>query len=248
MIITRLHLIVTVLIALTLHGGLAMWLTLPSPAPFPKPPVQTLRINLLAAIAETTVSPPATVPILPPKPVSKPVMQSAPTPSPKSKPVPEPELREIPPEPKLPVNLNFKPAVTKPPPVKTTPEPVEMPKPVSEIIPPAPTKLPMKSSTTPADVIATAQYEQLLVAWLEKHKKYPRRAKRLRIEGEGKLRILIDRTGRLQNVTLEQPTGNRLLDRATLEMAHRAAPFPPMPESDSRGKLEFIVPVAFVLH
>ncbi|MCF6282586.1 MAG: energy transducer TonB [Candidatus Polarisedimenticolaceae bacterium] len=95
--------------------------------------------------------------------------------------------------------------------------------------------------------MATAKYEQLLVTWLEKHKKYPRRAKRMRIEGEGWLRILIDRTGRIQHLTLEQRTGNRLLDRAALEMAKRADPFPPMPENDPRRELEFIVPVLFAL-
>jgi protein TonB len=98
------------------------------------------------------------------------------------------------------------------------------------------------------DTVATARYEQLLVAWLEKHKKYPRRAKRLRIEGEGMLRILINRQGQTQQVTLEQPTGNRLLDKAALEMAQRADPFPPMPEKDPRRELEFMVPVAFVLY
>ncbi len=97
------------------------------------------------------------------------------------------------------------------------------------------------------DAAATAKYEQLLVAWLEKHKKYPRRAKRLRIEGEGWLRILIDRSGAVQRVKLEQRTGNRLLDRAALEMAAQADPFPPMPEDDPRQELEFIVPILFAL-
>ena len=83
---------------------------------------------------------------------------------------------------------------------------------------------------------------------MQKHKEYPRRAKRLRIEGEGMLRILIDHAGRTQQVTLEQRTGNRLLDKAALAMAQRADPFPPIPENDPRRELEFIVPVAFVLH
>ena len=106
---------------------------------------------------------------------------------------------------------------------------------------------PAEHSLVPLDAVATAKYEQLLVAWLEKHKKYPRRAQRLRIEGEGLLRILIDRTGKTQQVTLEQRTGNRLLDKAVLEMAKNASPFPPMPENDPRQRLEFVVPVVFAL-
>ncbi len=137
----------------------------------------------------------------------------------------------------------IKPAPVKPQtPVKPIPEPEkveqqveEIPEPIIEPTPPAP------------DAAATARYEQLLVAWLEKHKKYPRRAKRLRIEGEGMLRILIDRSGQTRQISLAQRTGNRLLDKAALEMAQRANPFPPMPQNDPRAQLEFNVPVAFVL-
>ena len=105
----------------------------------------------------------------------------------------------------------------------------------------------METTVAPFDTVAATQYEQLLVAWLEKHKRYPRRAKRLRIEGEGILRIVIDRAGRARQIALERRTGNRLLDKAALEMAQRADPFPPIPDKDPRRELEFVVPVAFVL-
>ena len=209
------------MIALVLHGGLAMWLTLPTPEPFQETP--ELRINLLATVAEATTNAPATIPEPPPEHALEPVVEQTITPPHKPKPVPKPEAQEAPPE---------KPSLEPRP-----------PEPVQEVVLSTPTK----PSTAPLDAAATAQYEQLLVAWLEKHKKYPRRAKRLRIEGQGKLRILIDRTGRLQNVTLEQRTGNKLLDKAILEMAERANPFPPIPESDLRQELEFIVPVIFAL-
>ena len=129
-----------------------------------------------------------------------------------------------------------------PTPVETPPEPP--PKPVQQVVqaqPVEPVVLP------PLDAVATARYEQLLVAWLEKHKKYPRRAKRMRIQGEAVLRILINREGETQQVILEQRTGNRLLDKAALDMARRANPFPPMPDNDPRSELEFMVPVAFLL-
>jgi len=100
---------------------------------------------------------------------------------------------------------------------------------------------------SPENAALRAAYERQLAAWLEKHKYYPRRARRMRIEGEGWLRIRIDRSGRAQDIQVERTTGNRLLDRAALEIARRADPFPVMPEQDSRRELEFIVPVAFVL-
>ncbi len=119
----------------------------------------------------------------------------------------------------------------EPPPETATPEPV----PDVAAIP------------APLDAAATIRYEQLLVAWLEKHKLYPPRAKRLRIQGQAMLRIRIDQSGHTQLVALEQRTGNRLLDKAALEMAQRANPFPPFPDGDPRQELEFIVPVVFAL-
>lgn len=232
MTITRLHMSVTILIALALHGGIAMWLVLPTPAPLPAPPPKPLRVSLLAAVVETTVNstaaisgPPPPEPILKFTPAPPPKPQSVPKP----KPIPETVIQEAP-EPQ--------------PSAKSAPEPVQTPVPIQGITLPFPTK----PSIAPLDAAATVQYGQLFRAWLEKHKIYPRHAQRLRIEGEGMLRILIDRTGRIQHVTLEKRTGNRLLDKAALEMAQRADPFPPIPENDSRRELEFIVPVVFTLH
>ena len=215
MIITPRHLSFTLLIALILHGGLALWLTLPEPELPPEPPAPPLRVNLLAVVAEETVDAPTPPPEPPPPPKPKP--KPKPEPKPEPKPLPEPEpIQE---------------------PLETPPELIPEP----EVVPPLVEPMP------PLDAVATARYEQLLVAWLEKHKKYPRRAKRMRIQGEGVLRILINRAGQTQQVTLERGTGNRLLDKAALGMAQRANPFPPMPDNDPRPELEFMVPVAFLL-
>ena len=235
MTITWQHMSVTLLIALVLHGGIAMLFAQSTPEPLPEPPEQQLRVSLLAAVAETTATAPPVTPLPPnlepvsqpkPKPAPEPVIQE---PTPKPHPAVEP-IPEAPQPESLPVEESF--------------EPVETP----ELIQKTERPTPVEPTAVPLGAVATEKYEQLLVAWLEKHKKYPRRAKRLRIEGEGRLRILIDRTGRTQHVTLERGTGNRLLDKAALEMAERADPFPPMPEKDPRRKLEFIVPVVFALH
>jgi len=224
-------------VALALHGGIAAWLTLPAPERQPEPPEKTLRVSLQATIAEATT---AAEPITPlPQQKIKPPLTPKPNPEPKPipKPVLEPIIQELTPKPQ---------PVTEPIP-KPDPLPVEVPHKIVEALVPIQEIAPLASSTAPPDLATTAKYEQLLVAWLEKQKKYPRRAKRLRIEGDGRLRILIDRTGQTQKVTLEQRTGNRLLDKAALEMVERANPFPPMPENDPRQTLEFIVPVVFAL-
>jgi periplasmic protein TonB len=218
MILSQRHMTATLMIAMLLHGGIALWFSLTEPVP-PPTPVEPLRINLLATIAETTVNAAAEV-VEPPPPLPVPEK-------------PEPVIQKPPTKP-------VEPPVAEVKPVENIPEPEQ----AAEA---APQVTPTEATPAPLDAAATARYEQLLVAWLEKHKKYPGRAKRLRIEGEGMLRILIDRTGHTQQVDLAQRTGNRLLDKAALEMAQRADPFPPMPENDPRRKLEFVVPVAFVL-
>ncbi len=238
MIITPQHLSITLLIALALHGGVALWLTLPEPELPVEPPAPPLRVNLLAMVAEQTVeTPPAPLPPKPkpkPKPKPEPKPEPEPKPKPEPKPEPEPELKQEPkPEP-VPVETLLEPL----------PEPLPEREPVLQTEPPS---IEPVVPPSPLSAEATARYEQLLVAWLEKHKKYPRRAKRLRIEGEAVLRILINRAGETQQVTLEQRTGNRLLDKAALDMAQRANPFPPMPDNDPRPELEFMVPVAFLL-
>jgi periplasmic protein TonB len=229
MTINSRHLGFTVLIALALHGALVFWLSLPAPAPVApvtpiKPPV---HVNLLSLVAEHTVE--AVTP--PPEPIPEPPKPIEPKP-PEPKPVPKP------PEPKPPAPK----PLPKPPEPTPAPEPVEKtPEAIIEPIENTAVQMP------PLTAVATARYEQLLVAWLEKHKQYPRRAKRMRIQGEAVLRILINHNGQVQRVSLAQATGNRLLDKAALDMAHRADPFPPMADNDPRQQLDFMVPVAFLL-
>lgn len=227
--ITRVHIGITLLIALLLHGGLAMWLVLPKKDSLPEPVKQIVRINLQAVVAEATVTPPEPVVELPPEPVQEPKIEPKPIPEPpKPKSTQKPVVQEPPPEPK--------------PVVEPMPEPVIEPATVQEVAPPV-----VESKPVPLDAIATAKYEQLLQAWLEKEKEYPKRARRMRIEGEGVLRIVIDRTGQIQQVALEQSTGNRLLNKAALKMAEDANPFPEMQENDPRQSLEFFAPVEFFL-
>ncbi|NOZ53194.1 MAG: energy transducer TonB [Gammaproteobacteria bacterium] len=263
MTISRWHLSVTLVVALAIHSLLAAWL-IRHQQQLPKPPITEvklapLHLSVLTTIAEKTVSAISAPPALQPTPKLKPKVLKPKVLKPKittSKSIPFQQPKSIPkataPQPK--------PAVTPTPstPVEqmaeSLPDTVQhMPQQTKQITPQVTQALvaeaapPVIANTAPLDNSATIQYEQLLVAWLEKHKRYPRRAKRLRIEGEGLLRIRISPTGHTQSVNLEQSTGNRLLDQATLDMAKRANPFPAMPENMTGQGREFIVPVAFVL-
>ncbi len=83
--------------------------------------------------------------------------------------------------------------------------------------------------------------------WLERHKRYPRRARLLRQEGTAMLYLVMDPDGRLREYEVRRSTGHELLDEAVVTMIERAQPFPRMPDSMTRSSLELVVPVEFVL-
>lgn len=93
----------------------------------------------------------------------------------------------------------------------------------------------------------TADYTLLLQTWLEKHKEYPRRARRRRQEGIAMIYFVVDRQGEVLTYRLEQSSGYKLLDEEVLAMIERAQPLPKMPDSIAQSSLELIVPVQFEL-
>lgn len=95
---------------------------------------------------------------------------------------------------------------------------------------------------------AVADYEATLSAWLEDHKKYPRRAKRRRSEGTGVLYLVIRRDGHVLDYWLHDSSGHAVLDEELLAMVERARPLPAFPPGISAGRLEYFLPVGFELH
>jgi len=94
---------------------------------------------------------------------------------------------------------------------------------------------------------AVADYGAIVLAWLERHKEYPRRAQQRRQEGVVLLFIAIDRGGRVLEARIEQSSGHDLLDQAALDMLERAAPLPPVPDDMPQQRLEIVVPVQFFI-
>ncbi len=92
-----------------------------------------------------------------------------------------------------------------------------------------------------------ADYQFLLQAWLEKHKKYPRRAKQRHWQGTVMLHFVIDRAGNVLSYRIQESSGHAVLDEEVEAMIRRAAPLPPVPEEMQSARLEFIVPVQFFL-
>ena len=94
---------------------------------------------------------------------------------------------------------------------------------------------------------ARVRYEELLFAWMNRHKEYPMLAQRRGIQGRGSVRVRIDREGRVLERALVASTGQGLLDEAALDMVRRASPFPAVPDGYSGSTFEFVAPVEYRL-
>lgn len=90
-------------------------------------------------------------------------------------------------------------------------------------------------------------WEGRLLAQLNKHRRYPRRAQALRQQGVPYIRFVIDREGRVLSSTLERSSGHPDLDREAVSLPKRAQPLPRPPEDRPGATLELVVPVEFFL-
>lgn len=180
----------------------------------------------------------------------------------------EPELAELPPEPLPEPALALEPAPlppqTKPRPERAAPQPAPVvaseraapadalaAAPVAQAPPAAvaaaPSAPPSVVVPAPAPSPPSVSYGSALLRWLERYREYPRTARLRRIEGVVVLRLTIERDGRLAEVTVAETSGSPILDEAALEMARRAAPLPPLPQSEAVERVVMLVPIAFRL-
>lgn len=94
---------------------------------------------------------------------------------------------------------------------------------------------------------ATRDYASTLLAWLERHKEYPRRARLRRQQGTAMLYLKVDQAGAVLDYRLEKSSSHSVLDQEVMDMVERAQPLPAMPEALGQAPLELIVPVEFFL-
>ncbi len=90
-------------------------------------------------------------------------------------------------------------------------------------------------------------YVTKLRRWLERHKTYPRKAKRRRQQGVVLLAFSINRDGIVLDSRIEKGSGHDLLDRETTRMLERAQPLPRFPAEFTGNVIELIVPIRFSL-
>lgn len=93
----------------------------------------------------------------------------------------------------------------------------------------------------------SADYTSYLLAWLQKHKEYPRAAQRRRQQGTALLYFEMDRSGNVHRFEIRKSSGHVMLDREVVALLQRAAPLPPPPPEVRGARIELVVPVQFFL-
>ena len=153
-------------------------------------------------------------------------------------PAPDPEVAMAKPEP-----------MAEEGPIEDTPAPVVAPAaPVPTAPQVAPTPGPRVAALAVGQVprptsAAVPTWQRLLVAQLERHKRYPAHAGGK--VGETRLAFSIDRTGRVLTSRIVRSSGSEALDEEALALLKRAAPLPPPPAGLSDEQLSFVVPIRY---
>ncbi len=108
--------------------------------------------------------------------------------------------------------------------------------------PPAPAPLVSGSEDKARD-----DFISLLASHLARHKQYPVEARRRHITGVVTVRFRVHADGRLDECSIVDSSGNRLLDAAALAMLRRAQPLPRIPPALAMNSLSIKLPVEFSL-
>lgn len=105
-----------------------------------------------------------------------------------------------------------------------------------------------RNSTGGAAVSAPSpNYIAKLRLWLERHKDYPKLARRKRMQGVVLLYFRVGRDGSVMAQEIREDSGHTLLDEAALEMLARATPLPAFPQDMQGDYLDVVLPVEYSL-
>jgi len=106
---------------------------------------------------------------------------------------------------------------------------------------------PTASAGAPPSADAMANFQRLLLARLDRAKRYPPAAMRRRAQGVAYLRFAIDRSGKVLAARIDRSSGHGDLDEEVLALIKRADPLPPFPSEITQEQLELVIPVQFSL-
>jgi protein TonB len=94
---------------------------------------------------------------------------------------------------------------------------------------------------------AIASWRDLLVARLQRAKRYPASAEARRAEGVATLSFSLDRHGRVLSQRIVKSSGHSDLDQEVLALVRRAQPLPPFPAAMTQSVIQLSVPIQFSL-
>ena len=174
-----------------------------------------------------------------------------PVPSPVNKPVPVSKKKLAPQKPKI-VKPKVIPRIVKP---KVVPLAEQGEVPAEQLSQPVATA-PAPSAQSESIAAHNPQLAEIktdylarLAVWLDRHKRYPREARRRGQEGEITVRFSINDEGNLLSYELIEPSSYVALNNAVVKMLTSASPMPAVPPELRGGQtsFEYSIPVVFKL-
>ena len=136
-----------------------------------------------------------------------------------------------------------KPKAKVPVPIEPTPQPT--PEPVEEIVPPAPVVEKQPEPARPK--VDLGAYGRSIHRSVVKHRRYPRVARRLGLEGKALVTIRVNQEGALLSASIKRSSGEEILDKEALRMVRAAAPFKSLPVGFDKSAVTVVIPVKFKL-
>jgi periplasmic protein TonB len=135
---------------------------------------------------------------------------------------------------------------TPPPEEETKPPETEAEVALPEPPKPEPPKE-QKLASSPPPVAVVRNWESLLVAHIERFKRYPLEARERGEQGMVRVAFAIDRDGWVRSSRIVQSSGSAYLDQEALAMLTRAQPVPRPPDRIPTRELSFLVPIKFTI-
>ncbi|MES1944045.1 TonB family protein [Salinisphaera sp. PC39] len=242
---------------------------MPAPPASPRPPAAAMVIELAPALRapRRPDTRPADQPQREAPEPTPPARDTPPRPEPRPKPEPETDPAPEPaPAETTDADLEPLPEQGTPAPAESRPPPAAAPQPkttetTTQQAPAPTTAAPSSHRAAPAETATAPRqsapsrmssatrltFQQRLLAYLERHKRYPRAARRRRQQGIAHVRFTMNRAGQVLDASLERGAGFDILDREALALLERAQPLPRIPDEIDRDELEIVVPIEFSL-
>lgn len=170
--------------------------------------------------------------------LAQPVIEQVRQEQPPPLPVPKPEHRPRPkPKPKVAHKRRIAP---KPQPLPTVTTAAKIVTQIDKIV--------VQPAPDPALIERTEnEYREKLQAAIEAHKKYPRRARRLRQQGSVLIAFKVQKDGLIMNLKVASPSDSTILDQAAMETVQKISGLFPLPDELNRTEWAFTVPINYYL-